>query len=159
MLPDCNTGKAIPVKIQDKNLESSMKLYWTSYTGGDVQFWEHEYNKHGYCYTNKSHTEGYEPFFRTALNLYIDYKLDSLISDVISSSKGDKISITGDNLRNIINQKYSNLKFDLDCVKISGVSYLKEVRFYLSFDMQPITPYKKSDCPNSQPIIIPKYIE
>lgn len=135
-----------------------MENYWISFFDEDDKFWHYEYNKHGYCYTNKLIIEGYEEYFRLTIKLFTDLKLDALIDDLISSSKEDKISITADNLINFINQKNPNLKFLLHCCNISGVTYLREIRFYISLDFELLTPYRKSNCPDSKPLIIPKHI-
>lgn len=135
-----------------------METYWNDFVKEDNILWRNEYNKHGYCYTKKLLIEDYEAYFRTTIKLFVDLKLDTLISDLIYYSKEDKISITGDDLRNFINKKYPNLKFLLYCVKISEVSFLLEIRFYLSLDLELFTTHKKSNCPNSEPIIIPIYL-
>ena len=52
-LPDCNSGSEIAIIDSGSDTFLSMRQYWPSLTGTNEKFWNHEYNKHGYCYLKK----------------------------------------------------------------------------------------------------------
>jgi len=81
-LPDCNTGNHINFEIDDDTLQKNMEIHWPSLTGPNAKFWEHEYNKHGYCYTHKyggAQTE----FFGKAMELFLNWGLENIISELM----------------------------------------------------------------------------
>ena len=135
-----------------------MRSYWPSYTGTDEKFWEHEYNKHGYCYTVKSKTTGFQPFFKVGLDLYKNLNLAQIIDEVVSRSSGTEIQISSDELRNSINKRYSNLFYDFACERSGSKQYIKEIRIYLNLDLKSFNPPKHDiECSRTQPITIGKF--
>lgn len=160
MLPDCNSGKDVPISIADKALLTTMQADWPSYTGPDDKFWTHEYNKHGFCYTNKSKTEGFIPYFSLGMEIFKKHNLENFISDLVDGSKDAEIAIKTGDLKALIAKKFPEIKFDLDCKKSGTKSFLAEIRIYLNLDFKSFVPPKgRSDCPASQPIYIGKFIQ
>jgi len=157
-LPECNPGEEVPISIADKSLLDKMKADWPSYTGPDEKFWTHEYNKHGYCYTNKSKTQGYVPYFSLGMDIFKKYQLESFIDELIEKSTQEEILITIDELNGIIAKKFPYIYFDLDCKRIENKNYLGEIRIYLDLDFNSFSPkIRRSDCPTSHPIYIGKF--
>lgn len=160
MLPECNTGKDIPISIADKTLLTTMQSHWPSYTGPDEKFWTHEYNKHGFCYTNKSKTEGYIPYFNIGMEIFKKNNLENFISELIDGSNEPEIAITTEELKVLVAKKFPDIKYNFDCKKSGAKSYLAEIRIYLDLDFNSFMPPKgRSDCPASQPIYIGKFIQ
>ena len=160
MLPACNTGKDVPIRIADKSLLAAMQSDWPSYTGPDEKFWTHEYNKHGFCYTEKTKTEGYVPYFSLGMEIFKKHNLENFISDLINESHEAEIAIKTDDLKALITKKFPLIKFDFDCKKFGTKSYLEEIRIYLDLDFNSFVPPKgHSDCSASAPIYIGKFIQ
>jgi len=160
LLGDCNSGENIFVKIADQRLLESMKNHWPSLTGPDDKFWNHEYNKHGLCYTHKFKTEGFIPFFSLAMDMFSKQNLANMISELIENSSEAEIQIKTEDLRAIIIKKYPNIYFDFDCKKVGSKSYLSEIRIYYDLNLNSFIPPKgRTNCPASQNIFIGKNIQ
>ena len=160
MLPDCNKGQDLPININDRALLTTMEADWPSLTGPNEKFWTHEYNKHGFCYTNKTKTEGYIPYFSVGIELFRKNNLQNFISDFVNGSTQAEIAIKTDDLKALINKNYPKIKFDFDCKKFGTKSYLSEIRIYFDLELNSFVPPKgRSDCPASQPIFIGKIIQ
>ncbi|KAI9297310.1 base non specific RNase Rh [Neoconidiobolus thromboides FSU 785] len=67
----------------DSSLESDMNTYWASYKGDNPAFWEHEWSKHGTCYSvfapncYSSYSKGQDArdYFKTGLKLRSEFNL------------------------------------------------------------------------------------
>ena len=66
------------IQAHDSALLAEMQTYWKDYQGDDESLWEHEFNKHGTCYSTLKPTcgnlgennENVYQYFRIAMNLY-----------------------------------------------------------------------------------------
>ncbi|KAI9296318.1 RNase Sy [Neoconidiobolus thromboides FSU 785] len=89
----------------DTSLETQMNTYWASYKGDNPSFWEHEWGKHGTCYSiyePKCYTafqrgQDARDYFKTALTLRTKFDLyntlkSSGITPGRSYSKSDIIA-------------------------------------------------------------------
>ena len=48
-----------------------MNKMWVSLSGANVNFWKHEYNKHGYCYALKTKSaNGPRDYFMKSIELF-----------------------------------------------------------------------------------------
>ena len=77
-LKDCNVGKQIDIIFEDEDFNSKMQKYWPSLYGPSKTFWDHEYNKHGYCWVMKYKKTDPDDFFVMTLNLYHGKGLDQI---------------------------------------------------------------------------------
>jgi ribonuclease I len=158
-LPTCNTLQKINFQINDSNLQEKMDLHWPSLTGPNTKFWEHEYNKHGFCYSNKyggSQTE----FFRKGMELFLNFGFEELASDLMKNDSEEEVEISMNDLKNIINSKFPNMVYDLDCKLHNKTNYLQEIRFYFDLDFMPFNPPKerKKDCIFGPNLILQKML-
>lgn len=78
-MEDCNQGSEIQVKFEDENLENIARIYWLSLKDKEEPFWNHEYNKHGYCWSQKYGKSKPEDFFRLVLDLYQKLNFNTII--------------------------------------------------------------------------------
>ncbi len=76
---DCNTGSEIQVKFEDEDLENLARTYWLSLKDSDDLFWNHEYNKHGLCWSMKFGKSQPEEFFRFVLDVYQKLNINTII--------------------------------------------------------------------------------
>ena len=91
-LDPCTSG----VEIVDNNSQIfiDMRKYWPSFKGSNVEFWNHEYNKHGYCMVEEFNWDDYEDYFRFVITLFLkDYKylIQKAFYDI---SNGEVYSVT-----------------------------------------------------------------
>jgi ribonuclease I len=158
--PDCNKGDDIIVNIEDNSLLDSMRQMWISYSGADENFWSHEYNKHGLCYSNKTQTESYINFFSKVIEIFKHNDFENIISDIVDSSTEAEISMTTHELRESISKKYPYIKYDFYCKKFDNKFHLVEIRINLDLDFNNIEFTRaRTNCPTSQPIFISKFIQ
>jgi ribonuclease T2 len=75
MIEECNKGELINVKITEEDLLKEMLTFWISYTSDNQNFWNHEYNKHGYCYSERYKQYNPDNFFNKSMSLYNQYSL------------------------------------------------------------------------------------
>ena len=74
-IADCNGNLTTEMIDEAKSKEGElfnekMKKYWVSYSESDEEFWIHEYNKHGNCYTNKMKQNDFVPYFKKSNVLF-----------------------------------------------------------------------------------------
>jgi ribonuclease I len=83
-LNTCTSG----VKITDtgSSLFQNMRQYWPSFSGANTDFWEHEYNKHGYCMAEEYGWNSYESYFQFVIDLHFRTYRD-LMKNCFSSTQ------------------------------------------------------------------------
>ena len=154
-LSDCNTGSKIDVKITGENLYKEMLTYWISYVNKNDEFWDHEYNKHGYCYTQR-YGKSIEDFFDTTMNLYKKYSFDQMMIKALPDivGKRDEEAFTYQQLREKFIDVNREIYFDLDCKVVNGKKYLSEIRLYYDLNLTPVNVSEASDCNGTEPVYV-----
>lgn len=157
-IDECNKGDLIKVNITEDYLRKEMLTYWISYTSDNQHFWNHEYNKHGYCFSEKYNIDKPDKFFNTSINLYKNHSFDKLMHKVLDSdltvSDDKELNFSYNELVGLFQKVLLDLKFDLNCTKYNGGTYLSEIRFYFDLEMKPINYKKESNCENETIIIL-----
>ena len=72
MIPECTGG--VKIDPNSSPVYQVMNHVWPSLTNSNEEFWEHEYNKHGYCYAVHTKTSN-DPtrFFQKTLDLFATF--------------------------------------------------------------------------------------
>jgi ribonuclease I len=149
---ECNKGKEIVVKIEEQSLYNDMLVYWISYTSNNGHFWNHEYNKHGFCYTQR-YSKNMEDFFNTAMGLYKKYSFDQLAFKALGDIKVAEKSYDYDELVEEFKKITGDLFFDIECKFINGKRYITEVRYYFNLEWKAMVHHAHTECKNG-PIYI-----
>ncbi len=69
LLPACTTG--IVIEPDESPLYKTMDKEWPSFSHANADFWGHEYNKHGFCYSERTHTSSSpKPYFQKTLDVF-----------------------------------------------------------------------------------------
>lgn len=146
-LPNCNSGEKIYFEINDDDLQNNMNIHWPSFKGANEGFWEHEYNKHGYCYAHK-YNVGQTEFFGKAMDLFLKYEFEDILAELMQDPDEDEVIVSRKDIRKIIKKKYPNLIFDIDCKLHNHQNYLEELRFYFDLNFNSYDPHKarKNNC-------------
>ena len=155
-LQDCNGGKDIDIIDKGTDTFLEMRKYWPSLTGENEAFWNHEYNKHGYCYNMKylKNGEKYEFYFEKVMNLFKEYKISSLITDLAGEAE-DGEYVLPDEFIDSMDQRFGDKTYSLRCTKNGGKFYLSEIRFKFDMDFKLTTKGKnQNSCPYGKPIYI-----
>ena len=122
----------------NSSLEARMKQHWRSDAQSDVDFWTHEWTKHGTCFK-----EGEQPeeFFTTVLNLQAQYDPMSMLDDAGHQPDNDTKIYMSD--------LYGAFKYDINvtCYSKGGKNYLQTVEQCFNPDLTPVNcPRKSNDC-------------
>jgi hypothetical protein len=163
MMKDCNSGHNIPINVSSSEVFQSMKIFWISYTSEDEHFWNHEYNKHGYCYTERYNKYDPKWFFEYSMELYNKHGFVSLLSSYIShafeyENSGNELiekHFSFDELRKVISTSLPNFYFDLACEFQEEKQLLKEIRFYFNLELSPVdNKHTSCNCDHNREIVV-----
>ena len=141
-LSDCTSGVSI---VDDgSTLFTNMKQYWPSFSASNSNeyFWEHEYNKHGYCMVEEKGWSGYEDYFNFVLDLH-KATYNDLITNAFPSYSSTTVTVTYDTVKTAIQKIIPNATFKMNCKS----KYITEFYFYLEKDTT--TPSTSSRFSNS----------
>ena len=128
-LDPCTSG--VSIRDDGSELFKNLKKYWPSLSGENEKFWEHEYNKHGYCMVEEKSWSGYRDYFGEVLNKFKDYK--NLLIKAFPSQK--TVQVTYDGMKQAIKKVIPNSLFKMNCKS----KYLTEFYFYLEKNYIPAT--------------------
>ena len=146
-LSPCSSG--VEVEEDGSELFKNMKQYWPSFAKSNKEFWEHEYNKHGYCMVEEYEWDGYEDYFEFVIDLHLKTYKD-LIVNAFPDQKN--ITITYDDFVSTIQKQIPNATLKMNCKS----KYIYEVYFYLEKDFTPSTDSRFSNTCNSAKLIFKK---
>ena len=134
-----------------------MNIHWPSLSGPNKSFWEHEYNKHGYCYAYKYKVSQTE-FFKKSMDLFLTFGFENLLSELMQNPAEEKVEISEDEIRAIISKKHPELQYDLDCKVENKQNYLAEIRIYFNLQFNPYSPQeaRQENCLKGKKIILQK---
>ncbi len=151
-LEDCNTGKHIDIVFPDSQFNITMNRYWPSLMGPNKYFWDHEYNKHGYCWVIKYDRTDPDDFFRMTIGLYKDKDLDQILIKGGFDLTPGKQSFTYNELRTKFDKVvYHN--FDMHCIDYSNEQYLIDIYLYLDLNFRSLDSHKGlTSCDKNKPI-------
>jgi ribonuclease I len=153
---DCNTGTSIRVDANSNPVYQKMRTKWPSYTSSsDTDFWTHEYNKHGYCYTDKFNETDPADFFNYSMELYDTHSFENLFNnpDLPGPKEGEMV-YTWQQLVDMVNISMPNMYFELDCKFANKKVYLQEIRFGFDLNLKPLKFNSPGDCRGKNEIIV-----
>ena len=129
-LKTCTSG--ISIDDDGSQLFEDLKQYWPSFSNSNIDFWEHEFNKHGYCMTEEYEWDGYEEYFQFVLELFLkDYK--DLIIKAFPGYEKKMINISYDEMKEKIQKIIPDATFKMNCKS----KYIYEFYFYLDKNYKP----------------------
>ena len=132
----CNINEDIPIKDFPEELKKNMTNYWIGTYTTNEDFWTHEYNRHGYCYnqrSNKSVTD-YSFYFQKAIDLYNYYNVKNLLNELFPGIfPGDK-KLNKTYIDEKLDQMFGRDTYALTCIKYEDKYYLNEMRLKLDLE-------------------------
>jgi ribonuclease T2 len=144
-LSDCTSG--VTVVDDGSPLFSDMKQYWPSFAKSNKDFWEHEYNKHGFCMVEEKGWKGYEDYFREVLSLHKSTYKD-LMTKAFGNTAGTK-TLSYEEFRTAVRKVINNAVINMKCS--NGI--ITELYFYLEKDMSPCPTCKFSNACKSGTLV------
>ena len=137
-LADCNQGNDIEIVDDGSEIFKFMEVYWMSVFDSNEKFWEHEYNKHGYCFSQKTNNFDYKNYFIAVMNLFKKYDLENIVTKAFGEVSNQNVSYSFAKFKESLQKVAPELMFDISCQSKHQVQYLKEIRFYFSQDFEPV---------------------
>jgi len=152
-IPECTQG--VEINPDAREVFQTMSHEWPSFTNPNKKFWEHEYNKHGYCYSAYTNTTN-EPmkFFEKTLEVFHSKPYRQIYQNL--EKRADNRWDYEDIHKQI--EKVIGPGFQLQCIGYEGQQLLNEVHIYLDLDLSVMTNPKFSGrgCnPSKQVTILP----
>ena len=145
----CNLEENVEVFNYTKDMED----YWINmYKESNKQFWEHEYNKHGYCFNQRMNVPvyNYSYYFDETVRLYYDFDMKDLMNEFYPGLFAGINSFTRQDFSRKLGEKYGNGTFTLTCTEYNGLNYLNEVRIKLNMNLSNDTiGYTSDNCPGT----------
>ena len=129
-LDTCTSG--VTIEEDDTKLFVDLKQYWPSFSKPNTAFWEHEYNKHGYCMVEEYEWDGYEEYFEFVLELFLSNYKDLIIKAFPNHSNGAFV-VSYEEMKEKIRKIIPDATFKMNCNK----KYIYEFYFYLEKDFNP----------------------
>ena len=151
-IPYCNDGFPVDIEDDGSALFLEMRKYWPSLKGPNENFWNHEFNKHGYCYTQMIGSEEFQPYFYKSLELMKD-SYGQLVVNALGTHEGD-YEMDFYDLKTAFENYFGDEVFQFNCAKSGSYQYLSEIRIQLDLDFKPIATEFKSNCKRSNPVTI-----
>ena len=137
-----------------------MDYYWVNMDFKDnKEFWNHEYNKHGFCYNKKNRnlTDDYLIYFNKTLEVFNN--IPTLQNGTINSKDLMKKylypgmfagmnKLTINDISPRLKNLFGNATFSFNCLKIDGQYYLHEIKIFLTDNLSSLYIGKEIyDCP------------
>ena len=141
-LKECTSG--VSIKDNGSQLFKELGQYWPSLTGENNVFWEHEYNKHGYCMVEENNWDGYEDYFEFALQLY-HKKYKNLITNAFPGETSRVKNVSYEEMKKKIQSVIPKAAFKMNCRN----KFIYEFYFYLEKNYNPSSNFKiTNSCPS-----------
>ena len=119
-----------------------MERYWLSYTDNNIEFWLHQYHKHGYCFTQRNNLSDFFSYFNFTLNFFIENEFSELFLNAFYEPDTRVLEIHKQELDMIIQSLYPGAYYKLTCGKKGLRRYLLEIHFYYDMEFKFMnTPY------------------
>ena len=113
-----------------------MDKYWSSYSANDNTFWLHEYNKHGYCFTQRNNLTDFFSYFNFTVNFFMENQFSSMFYDAFYQPNTRLFEVHKQELDMIIQTLYPGAYYKFVCGQKGLRRYLLEIYFYYDMDFK-----------------------
>jgi ribonuclease I len=155
-ISDCHVGSQILTNVQGITREF-MDSFWVSCKADNNGFWNHEYNKHGYCFTQRYQESSEQKYFDMVRELYNKHAFEQLmvhsVGD-INMQDNDVMEYTYESLKKAIHKARNELYFSMRCKQRRGKQYLVELHFYFDIEFSPLDHERGSNCDQEKSIFV-----
>ena len=146
----CNIGEDIQIEEYPSELFNTMKNYWIGTYTTNKDFWNHEYNKHGYCYTQRINQDvsNYTFYFQKSIDLYYQYNLKDFMKDIHPGIFAGDRKLNKAHIIQKLEERYGRGRYCMTCIKYENKYFLSEIRLKLDINFELTTVGKTIDnCP------------
>jgi ribonuclease I len=148
----CGDGKRVKLFVRDNVLKEQMNKYWVSENMPNENFWEHEYNKHGLCFTEEYGLKQ-EDYYKKIIELFQKNKLNTLIKYALGNVKGPEVQIEYDKFLSMLKKVNPNIYYNIRCVNEGEKQYFESLRINFDLHFEPIDS-SRSNCYYKKPVVI-----
>ena len=153
-MQECNDEEEILIDFNNQTSDEMVKLWPGLYSKSDIDFWGHEYNKHGYCYIKrigKDPKKDYKIYFEKTISIFKDYRnlMEEILPDTIyglnniTKSKFKKL-FSSSSLK--LNDSFYNIKCSYN--NETKTNTLNEIRFNYDLDFKLVKSNRQDECPD-----------
>lgn len=153
ILEPCNKGAEIAIKDSGSDIFMKMAKYWPSLMGPNEKFWTHEYNKHGYCYSDVIQDFNPEKYFEKSLDLLMVKKINTLMTDTFGFKTGE-LSIPYNEFFSKLEKQFGGNYFFIQCKILNKKQYFLEMRITMGLDFNYINIKGGHSCNKNLPVNI-----
>ena len=143
----------LDTNIEVKNFTKDMEEYWINiYKRDNKEFWEQEYNKHGFCYNQRLNlsTDDYLEYFNKTVEVYKNFSLMNLMRELYPGRFPGINRFNLVEMETKLGEKFGKGHTTITCRSINNVKYLYEIRLKLDLNFtNSSSGAKSSDCPPS----------
>ena len=152
----CNKDEEIDIIFDDEEYKNRLTVNWPGLYSSEQIMWNHEYNKHGYCYIQrkgKNVETDYKIYFDQTLEIFNEYKY--LMEDILPDTPKGLHNITKDKFKQFLSEssfKINPSTYSLICSRndTKKTDVLNEIRFYYDLKLNMIDDIKSSEnCPDN----------
>ena len=146
----CNIGEDIEILKFEGDLNKTMNDYWLGVYETNKIFWEHEYNKHGYCYNQRYNYDvnNYAEYFQKTVNLYFKYNLSNLLTEFYPDILAGIRNLSKIDMAEKLDEKFGKGTYAMTCFSYEDQYWLYQIRLKLNLDFNLINKGKTEDnCP------------
>ena len=129
----------LDTNIEINNYTEDMEKYWINiYQKENKEFWELEYNKHGFCYNQRSNysTDNYSYYFNKTMDIYHELNLTHLLNEFYPDIIWGINKLNRTYLNKKLGERFENGTFAITCQNIDSIYYLYEVKVKLNLDFK-----------------------
>ena len=152
---DCNKNEMINVTF-DEEYKEYISKYWPGLYSSDNNLWNHEYNKHGYCYIkriNNDPEKDYKVYFDKTKEMFSQLNYNDLMENILPDTPQGIHKVSKERFQYILtNSKYKldSSTYSLRCVENeeNNTNMLSEIWFNYDMNFNRTSNVKISDnCP------------
>ena len=151
----CNIGEDIQIEEIPPELFNTMENYWINGYSKNKDFWSYEYNRYGYCYSQRKKEDplNYTLYFEKTVELYNNYNLKDFMKEIHPEIFPGLNKLNKTYILEMLNERYGIGTYSLTCNQIGDVKgndlfFLYEIRLKLNMSFFNTTDGKTLDnCP------------
>ena len=152
----CNKNSEINITFNNEEYLKNLTEYWPGLYSSDQTMWNHEYNKHGYCYIKrikKNPNVDYEIYFNKTIELFNNSRL--LMEAILPDTPKGLHNVTKTKFKQFLLEsklKINPSTYSLLCTRndTKKTDVLNEIRFNYDMNFKLISDIKSSEnCPEN----------
>ena len=127
----------LDTNIEVNNFTKDMEEYWINiYKSDNKEFWEQEYNKHGFCFNQRFNlsTDDYLEYFNKTVEIYKNFSLKNLMREFYPDRFAGINKLNKGDLSSKLGEKFGKGHATFNCRIINDLYYLYEIKLNLDLN-------------------------